>query len=81
MRFALLSRTFAPALVALVSLGTASLHAVEPQDVPAKAESSADVTPMDSLAKGKDAKGRHTHKKHHKHHKGAAKHDKSADVK
>jgi hypothetical protein len=80
-RFALLSRSFAPALVALVSLGSSSAYAVDPQDVPAKAADSkteaaagtgAEVSAMDKLAKGKDAKGRHSHKKHHKHHKHTA---------
>jgi hypothetical protein len=65
-----LSLTFAPALIALVGFTGATLPAIEPQDVPAKAATTASVD-TSATADGHQ----HTPAKHHKHkhhHKGQA---------
>ena len=65
-----LSFTFAPALIALVSMSGSSLCAIEPQDVPAKP--SVTTATADSST-GHDHKSKAgKHHKHHHHHKGQA---------
>ena len=65
-----LSFSFAPALVALACLAVGSAYALEPQDTPAKAETSTTAKAGHAAkATGHAAKG-HKHAKHHKkHHK------------
>jgi hypothetical protein len=65
-----LSCTFAPALIALVGFGGATLSAIEPQDVPAK---SATTAAVDASATADEHQKSPTKKhRHHHHHKSQA---------
>jgi hypothetical protein len=63
-----LSCTFAPALIALVGFGGATLSAIEPEDAPAKSARTAGAVDASATADQHKKDSAKPHKHHHHHH-------------